>query len=104
MVMGIRTSTVFLITGVVSMAACGRTPEPTKEPVPGVEVGYFSSDYREARARFIDASLAAGADMRSFESPETGPDGKPLYTDVALLGPKGAGTILVLGSGTPGDQ
>jgi hypothetical protein len=63
---------------------------------------YFSSDYQEARHKFLEASTAIGAKIESFKSPNSGPEGEPLYTDVALIGPKDASAILVLVSGTHG--
>jgi hypothetical protein len=69
----------------------------------GVEaINYFSSDYGEARRKFLEASRAAGAHIESFENHFTGPEGESLFTDVALIGPNNASTILVLGSGTHG--
>jgi len=63
---------------------------------------YFSRDYSEARQKFLEASHAIGVDIESFRNPETGPEGKPLFTDIALIGPKDANVILVLVSGTHG--
>ncbi len=63
---------------------------------------YFSTGYGEARAKFLEACGAAGARVESFENPNSGPDGEPLFTDVAELGPGDAGAVLVLGSGTHG--
>ena len=69
----------------------------------GIEViNYFSSDYGEARRKFLDASRAAGAIVESYEHHLTGPEGESLFTDVAVLGPSDASTILVLESGTHG--
>jgi hypothetical protein len=69
----------------------------------GTEVmQYFSANYLEARQKFLDASHAAGADLEHFRNPHTGPQGEPLFTDVALIGPKDANTILVLSSATHG--
>jgi hypothetical protein len=63
---------------------------------------HFSRDYQEARSRFLAACKAAGAALVSIEHPLKGPDGKPLFTDVARLGPAGASTVLVISSGTHG--
>jgi hypothetical protein len=63
---------------------------------------YFSSDYQEARRKFLEASNAIGAGTESFKNPNLGSEGEPLYTDVALIGPKNAKAILVLVSGTHG--
>ena len=65
-------------------------------------VNYFSSDYGEARRKFLDASHSAGADIESFKNPHVGPEGEALFTDIALIGPRDASTIIVLGSGTHG--
>ena len=66
------------------------------------ETECFSANYGEARKKFLAASLAAGAKLESFRNPHKGPDGEALYTDVAIIGPSDANTILVLGSGTHG--
>ncbi len=72
------------------------------EPM-GIRINnYFSSDYQEARHKFLEASTAIGANIESFKNPNPGPEGEPLYTDVALIGPKDAAVILVLVSGTHG--
>jgi predicted deacylase len=63
---------------------------------------YFSRDYSEARQKFIEASNAVGAHIDSFEHHLKGPKGESLFTDVAIVGPKNASTIIVLESGTHG--
>ena len=63
---------------------------------------YFSADYDEARAKFIEAARAAGANLTDFMNPNSGPSGGPLYTDVAILGARDATSKLVLGSATHG--
>lgn len=65
-------------------------------------MNYFSKDYTEARKKFIDASLVSGANIESFKNPNAGPQNEPLYTDLALIGPKDAKHILVIISGTHG--
>jgi len=65
-------------------------------------VQYFSSDYSEARERFLEAAHAAGAAIESFENPDRCSEGEQLFTDVALIGQTDARNILVLGSGTHG--
>ncbi len=74
---------------------------------PGVEVqlttaNYFSGDYRQARAKFLDACNAAGALVESFHNSSAGPEGEALHTDIASVGPRDANAVLVLGSGTHG--
>lgn len=63
---------------------------------------YFSTNYREARQKFLEECHAACASVESFNNPHPGPDGETLYTDVGLIGPADAATILVLSSGTHG--
>lgn len=65
-------------------------------------IGYFSSDYGQARRKFLDAAEAAKAVIESLENPAMGPDGERLFTDVALIGKKECGTMIVLVSGTHG--
>ena len=62
----------------------------------------FSSDYQEARSKFLAAAIEAGAAPDSIEHPERGPDGGGLYTDVAGFGVNEADKVLVLISGTHG--
>ena len=63
---------------------------------------HFASDYRDARARFLEACASAGATLDSLECPEPSPDASPLFTDVALLGDPGAARVLLLNSATHG--
>lgn len=65
-------------------------------------IDYFSSDYLEARRKFLDAAHVAGANIESFKHNVTGPKGDVLFLDVALIGPSDANTVLVIGSGTHG--
>ena len=44
---------------------------------------WFSASYAEGREKFLAAAGAAGAGISSFRNPNRGPDGGPLYTDVA---------------------
>ena len=70
---------------------------------PMTATDYYSANYaEEARAKFLDACNAAGVTVDSFENPNTGPEGGPLYTDVAVLGPSDATAALALGSATHG--
>jgi hypothetical protein len=62
----------------------------------------FSPTYAEARKRFL---AAAGASLAgSYPHPLKGPDGGDLATDIARLGPTGAGRVLVVESGTHGAE
>jgi hypothetical protein len=63
---------------------------------------HFSPDYRTARERFLDVARAAGATVESLRNPHPGPDGAPLFSDVALIGPDDAQAVLVVSSGTHG--
>jgi hypothetical protein len=63
---------------------------------------HFSSNYGEARQKFLAAGVAARADIVSLKNPATGPGGEELFTDLALLGPRDSKTVLVLISGTHG--
>ena len=63
---------------------------------------YFSGSYREARDKFLLSAAAAGARIESFQHPHAGPDGMPLFIDVAVIGRDDADRILVLASGTHG--
>lgn len=63
---------------------------------------YFSTSYGQARSRFLQACSENGALIESFEIPVKGPQGEPLYTDVALFGRRDADKLLILISGTHG--
>jgi len=63
----------------------------------------FSSNYVEAREKFIRAALGAGARLAHYRHPDaTGPAGEALYLDVATLGPPAATNMMAVGSGTHG--
>ncbi len=63
---------------------------------------YFSSDYQEARKKFLESAQAVGASIESLENTTTGPEGERLFADVALIGQRDSNTVLVLISGTHG--
>lgn len=66
---------------------------------------YFSDSYAQARARFVAAAQAAGAQICSYAHPEArGPDGAPLFMDTAWFGPADAETVLLNTSGTHGAE
>src|SRR5262245_56959198 len=65
-------------------------------------VANFAKDYTEAREKFLAACAFAGASVRSFANPLRGPNGEPLFMDVARLGPADAKRMLVLTSATHG--
>jgi len=66
---------------------------------------YFATDYQDARGRFLDAAERAGAAIEHWRLPgHDGPDGRPLYMDIARLGPIDADTVLVSLSGTHGAE
>lgn len=66
--------------------------------------GYFSSDYHEARGKFLDASRARGAKITDYLCPAKGPGGEALYTDVTWHGPADAEAVLVTISATHGAE
>lgn len=88
---------IVIIFGNVELADCSQNSQSATD-----EKICFSANYEEAREKFLEASRAVGASLESFRNPNKGPDGKPLFTDVAIIGPSDAKTILVLGSGTHG--
>lgn len=63
---------------------------------------YFSPDYRSARGKFLAAAESAGARVETFENPALGPDGEPVFTDVALIGNEKADRVLLANSATHG--
>lgn len=63
----------------------------------------FAETYARARSLFLSAAAARSARMASFRNPAgTGPDGEPLHTDVAILGPARPERLLLVVSGTHG--
>ena len=62
----------------------------------------FAPDYAAARTKFIAAAAAAGATLRSYRNPHSGPAGEELWTDAAWLGPAPARKVLVTISATHG--
>jgi len=66
---------------------------------------YFSADYSEARRKFRDAATRAGAALSTYVNPNVkGPNGEELSTDVARLGPRDAGRVLITISATHGAE
>src|SRR3982751_2532943 len=62
----------------------------------------FSATYAEARGKFLEAAVAAGAELAVWTHPERGPAGGELATDAAWIGPADATAVLVMVSGTHG--
>jgi hypothetical protein len=67
-----------------------------------MDTSSFSSDYAEARDKFLTAASALGAVLAHYANPNRGPGGETLATDVAWLGPSDAPKAAVLISGTHG--
>jgi len=66
---------------------------------------HFPSDYRAARHAFIQAAEDLSLDITTRVHPTaTGPDGKPLFMDVAEIGPRKAKAALLLMSATHGAE
>lgn len=84
------------------MAAFGQSSCLNETKKKEVVTKYFSSNYKEARKKFLDASNSVGATIESFLSPNIGPEGGPLFTDVVLIGPADSKAFLVVISGTHG--
>jgi hypothetical protein len=94
-----------IIVGIVVLVASIFGFTQPKAEVKDVEaIGYFSSSYKEAREKFLEAAQVVGASVESFKHPDAGPEGEMLFTDVAMIGPKDAKVVLVLISGTHGAE
>jgi Protein of unknown function (DUF2817) len=66
---------------------------------------YFSTTYAGARRKFLDAARAAGAAIESYLNPNAkGANGEELVTDVARFGDISAKNLLVICSGTHGNE
>ncbi|HXC57428.1 MAG TPA: M14 family metallopeptidase [Rhizomicrobium sp.] len=64
---------------------------------------HFPADYRQARHAFIAACEQAGVDVVARVHPQAqGRDGKPLFLDTAVIGPRDAKKALLLISATHG--
>jgi len=64
---------------------------------------HFPADYRQARHAFIHACEQAGVDVVARVHPQSqGRDGKPLFLDTAVIGPRDATKALLLISATHG--
>jgi len=63
---------------------------------------YFSSSYREAREKFLQAASSENLSLRSYGHPLPGRDGEELAMDAALFGPEDSGRLLLLTSATHG--
>jgi hypothetical protein len=64
---------------------------------------YFPADYRAGRHAFVEACEKAGIDVITRVHPEAkGRDGKPLFLDTAVIGPREAKKALLLISATHG--
>ena len=62
----------------------------------------FSSDYAQARRRFVAMCTRYGAPVHTFVNPGRGPAGEELATDTAWFGPADAKRVMVLTSATHG--
>lgn len=86
--------------GLASILVAGSTIGAETDSMDPVE--HFSTEYSEAREKFLSAARKAGAVLKSYGNREKGPGGEPLFTDVAILGPSDASYVLVVVSGTHG--
>lgn len=66
---------------------------------------YFSSDYFEARDKFLAAANDVGASLEHRINPKAkGPGEEDLFTDVARIGSDDAKKVIVIMSGTHGNE
>ncbi|MDF2152283.1 DUF2817 domain-containing protein [Vibrio sp. CAU 1672] len=63
---------------------------------------YFSPDYLQAREKFLSVVNKTGGTIESIPFSHTGPEGKPLFMDVALLGAQDAKQFVLVMSGIHG--
>lgn len=59
-------------------------------------------DYSAQRARFLAAVVRSGGVETSYPHPLSGPNGEPLFTDVAVVGDPAAEKLMLIVSGTHG--
>lgn len=62
----------------------------------------FVRSYNEMRQLFVASAERAGAAVSSYQHPLRSPEGEPLFTDTAWLGPQDATRLMVVISGTHG--
>lgn len=67
-----------------------------------MDLHVFSSQYDEARDKFLHAATSAGASLCHWPHPLKGPRGEALATDSAWVGPRDATGVLVVISATHG--
>ena len=84
--------------GTMTLRACAVPAEEMES----VETDLFSTNYVVARQRFLGAAREAGGHIESIQHPDAGPEGNPLFMDVASFGNEGASRVLVVSSGTHG--
>jgi len=66
---------------------------------------FFSATYAEARQKFLQAARAADAAIEAHVNPNaSGAEGEELATDVARFGDKDAEALLIVISGTHGNE
>jgi len=66
---------------------------------------YFSATYAEARQKFLEAGRAAGAASKAYVNPNAkGADSEELALDVARFGDRDAENLLIVCSGTHGNE
>lgn len=63
---------------------------------------YFSTDYRQARERFLGYARGSGAVLDHYELTATGPTRIALHTDFAWIGAKSPKKVLIVQSGVHG--
>jgi len=81
---------------------CATTARSKADSTAAIPSAYFAADYESARRKFLAAGKRAGARLEPITHPVAGPHGKPMYTDIALVGDPQARQFLVLISGTHG--
>ena len=86
------------LTLVLGAASCALGEKPTTTTANQ----YFSSNYQQALEKHLAAARHAGAELHRHKHSKKGPDGKPLFADVALLGPADAANVIVVISGNHG--
>ena len=72
---------------------------------PPINIDIFPSSYASARQRLLSLIETAGlthSQRKAYPCPGKSPDGEPLATDTAWLGPDNAAKVLVLLAGTHG--
>lgn len=86
----------------LASTTAAQSGRPRSETEDSKVQSYFSATATEAGHKFANAARRAGIDVERVLHPLPGPQGEPLYVDIAQLGPPGARDAVLVLSGVHG--